>query len=631
VALIALMVLIVLGITGFLVSALNASTNRTVVDRTDNAEALAKAKTALVGWMATNAVESGERNPGRLPCPEAPGYIGDPEREGTAAGSCTLPKIGRLPWRTLGLPKLLDAAGEPLWYVVSPGWAYTSDPLTINSDSVGNLTVDGQANAAVALVVAPGGPVVTSGSAACAARTQQRGPMPPDFCNYLETALDLTVDPAATPLPTPTFSTVGPVSAFNDQVLKITAADLMPALEAAIASRMQRDLAPLLAAASTGSMPGASTTAPFYPFASAWSAAPSSTYAGTIGTSQGLLPLVRSRKYCAPTDAGCNATLRTKDCVEGSGGDEHCDLSTAVRWAVGTGFPNYDSSGNGREWTVTWSDGSKLDIEVTGGTSGSRIGAVYCAIPSYPSTPTQIDCTLYYGLTCGAGSCGTVQPIVTVTARTNTTAGRAFRRYNDALLSALPVTSTFIAGSGAFAWRTGANLGALRVKTDWRLPAASVEWWCDDLCGSTRIQIPSLYVEDDVPLQSRLRDEPEPPSGQTSQTKLYWFLKNDWRRLSYFAVAPAQLPGGSSPCAGLTCLSVDGVAGSLGTQQALLVLAGRALAGAASPRASLADYLEGLNADANLSDPTNPANRVFERRTVDKAFNDRIVFLSPRP
>jgi hypothetical protein len=81
----------------------------------------------------------------------------------------------------------------------------------------------------------------------------------------------------------------------------------------------------------------------------------------------------------------------------------------------------------------------------------------------------------------------------------------------------------------------------------------------------------------------------------------------------------------------LTCLSVDGVAGSLGTQQALLVLAGRALAGAASPRASLADYLEGLNADANLSDPTNPANRVFERRTVDKAFNDRIVFLSPRP
>ncbi|MDX1376011.1 MAG: hypothetical protein R3357_10635, partial [Burkholderiales bacterium] len=120
VALIVMVTIIALGATWLFVTAYTNAASRDALSRQDNARVLAEAKYALAGWMIRQAVEAGENNPGRLPCPEAAGYIGT-ANEGIAAGNCTLPAVGRLPWRTLGLPKLRDASGEPLWYVVSPG------------------------------------------------------------------------------------------------------------------------------------------------------------------------------------------------------------------------------------------------------------------------------------------------------------------------------------------------------------------------------------------------------------------------------------------------------------------------------------------------------------------------------
>jgi len=126
VALLVMVTIIALGASWLFVTALsNASASRNALGREDNGRVLAEAKHALAGWMIRQAIEAGENNPGRLPCPEAAGYIGT-ANEGIAAGNCSLPAIGRLPWRTLGLPKLRDASGEPLWYVVSPGWALTT-------------------------------------------------------------------------------------------------------------------------------------------------------------------------------------------------------------------------------------------------------------------------------------------------------------------------------------------------------------------------------------------------------------------------------------------------------------------------------------------------------------------------
>ena len=36
--------------------------------------------------------------------------------------ACVSLTLGRLPWRTLGLDKLGDDAGERLWYAMSTGW-----------------------------------------------------------------------------------------------------------------------------------------------------------------------------------------------------------------------------------------------------------------------------------------------------------------------------------------------------------------------------------------------------------------------------------------------------------------------------------------------------------------------------
>jgi hypothetical protein len=108
VALLVMVMIVAVGGSWLLLTAFNSAANRTAQSRNDNGRILAEAKGALAGWVVGQAVLAGENNPGRLPCPEAAGYIGT-ANEGIAAGNCTLPAVGRLPWRTLGLPKLLDA------------------------------------------------------------------------------------------------------------------------------------------------------------------------------------------------------------------------------------------------------------------------------------------------------------------------------------------------------------------------------------------------------------------------------------------------------------------------------------------------------------------------------------------
>jgi hypothetical protein len=136
-ALLAMLAVLVMGASWWLVTALNTPVNRTALHRSHNAEVLQQAKQALIGWAALQAIKDTEENPGRLPCPEAAANIGNPSFEGTASGNCTLPAVGRLPWRTLGLDKLQDADGEPLWYVVSDGWALRSSAaiMGINSNT----------------------------------------------------------------------------------------------------------------------------------------------------------------------------------------------------------------------------------------------------------------------------------------------------------------------------------------------------------------------------------------------------------------------------------------------------------------------------------------------------------------
>jgi hypothetical protein len=81
--------------------------------------ALAQAREALVAYAADRPINAAV-GPGYLPCP-------DLDDDGWAESTCgsqsgesgQSSRLGRLPWKTLGLPDLRDGHGERLWYAVS--------------------------------------------------------------------------------------------------------------------------------------------------------------------------------------------------------------------------------------------------------------------------------------------------------------------------------------------------------------------------------------------------------------------------------------------------------------------------------------------------------------------------------
>ena len=93
---------------------LDAAGRATLTER-----ALAQAREALIAYAADRPVNS-LVGPGYLPCPDLDGDGWAESTCGSLGGdSGQERRLGRLPWKTLGLPRLRDADGEPLWYAVS--------------------------------------------------------------------------------------------------------------------------------------------------------------------------------------------------------------------------------------------------------------------------------------------------------------------------------------------------------------------------------------------------------------------------------------------------------------------------------------------------------------------------------
>ncbi|MDO8351252.1 MAG: hypothetical protein Q7S94_08895, partial [Gallionella sp.] len=115
------------------VTALYRSSQNVQISRDKiTAAALAQAKEALIGRAVTD-----ENRPGSLPCP-------DTNNDGTAelfAGTNCPSYIGRLPWRTLGLPDISDGSRERLWYALSNRFRDNAAAEPINSDTLGNRPI----------------------------------------------------------------------------------------------------------------------------------------------------------------------------------------------------------------------------------------------------------------------------------------------------------------------------------------------------------------------------------------------------------------------------------------------------------------------------------------------------------
>lgn len=172
-ALIVMLVIMVMGAATFLVNSLSRSALQIKQDQ-KTSEALAQAKEALIGYAASVDL-TGSKRPGDLPCPDTNNDGLQEISCGNASGTTgQTQRLGRLPWKTLGLPDLRDGSGERLWYAVSNNFKYstrttcTNSNLTgcLNSDTPGTITVfasdgtllnDGGAGmGVVAVIIAPG-------------------------------------------------------------------------------------------------------------------------------------------------------------------------------------------------------------------------------------------------------------------------------------------------------------------------------------------------------------------------------------------------------------------------------------------------------------------------------------------
>lgn len=157
--LLVILVIIVMGVAAALVSSLGSTALKNARQET-TAAALAQAKDALVGYAITYGDTHSGSVHGYLPCPDSDASNGEGSSK-LSCGSKNISVIGRLPWKTLGLPTLRDGSGECLWYAVSG--TYKNNPKTdlMNWDNDGlfeMLDTNGTtvAQNVVAVVFAPG-------------------------------------------------------------------------------------------------------------------------------------------------------------------------------------------------------------------------------------------------------------------------------------------------------------------------------------------------------------------------------------------------------------------------------------------------------------------------------------------
>jgi hypothetical protein len=389
------LVILVMGSLYAIVSGLNTAAAEARLHREDVASlALQQAKEALIARAALDL-----NRPGSLPCP-------DRDNDGIAdllAGNNCPSYIGRLPWKTLGLPDLRDAAGERLWYALSADFT-DSDASAINSDTQGTLVVPGMAptGGIVAIVFAPGtvvgtqtrgGPLGASADSPCTWGVHENCKV----ANYLEgqnASIDLTYELSPRcergdcPVP------------FNDQLAIITHAELFAIVEPVVAKRIEKEIVPQLtndAAAdgyferwgialypSTGGKQRG-----FFPFAAPYDdpARLQDQYRGVLDQTNGLLPMSRdaatwvtwTNVQVAPVGPGTIDTgSPTPSCSPGIGGLE-CSLTyTCEAITPGCG------SGMGITLTARLQNVAKSLLLPTGLTDGSG----WSVSPAGPGTIT---------------------------------------------------------------------------------------------------------------------------------------------------------------------------------------------------------------------------------------------------
>jgi hypothetical protein len=586
-----LAVILAIGVSAVLISALNAALlDEATTIRTRNARALQEAKSALIGYVAKEVLDLTNDIPGRLPCPESPGDAGT-TNEGRAGSTCdpTFPvnkNIGRLPWRTLGLDKLVDASNEPLWYVASPGWVLGAATPVINSGTAGQLNVDGSGDV-VAIIIAPGRPLNVNPNAnqlaaGCQARNQSRndrGHDPasannPDYRDYLECQngsdpIDASFGSAVVE------NATNPV--LNDQVVYITANDLLNAIQGPVAERMQRTVAPLLSEFSDLWPSGN-----FMPYAAAFAAPESNPpvaqlcgpSAPTPQQTEGLLPL-------APTTGICHSTWGNFSISgAGPGSVTYVGCTTLITTNVRCTFRYYRLTALGL--AIHALTGGATSIDATVQATAPRAAASF----RQPLRPSDVIVS---------------SPDLTPQAATFTP-----QTDGDARLSLqVRVTGTDLCDFIVLGLVCHLLPGLLATGTDVWVEFPQL---ASPILQGTKLSAAVLAAGG--PPYNFLN----PAAGEPH----YWFMQNQWYRYTYYAVSPnasAAAAGGDITVNGFPAAN----GGSIDKRFVLAVMGPAVVGQVRGPAALMNQYLEGQNAD------TLTLPRTFAYQVYAAAGNDRIA------
>jgi hypothetical protein len=308
-AMIAMITLVTMVSAYLLSTALSRTTAEVRLESdTRSRDAMKEAKAALIAYAASQAwqVTGANDQPGALPCPAT-------NENGSDPGSCTTEstRVGFLPWRTIGSSELRDGSGNLLWYALSANFRKLAGTTIINSDTVGTLTITGNAPATqvVAVIIAPGSALNGQNRTSTA------------VANYLEGSNANTSD-------SDTFTTAQSSDTFNDQIMIVTQADLMAVVEPAVASRIETSIKPYITSYAS------QWSAYPYPAAFPQNSAAQSSYSGDTTLTTGMLPVTASLTY--PWTASSGAVTLTGG-TAGSITGVTCVAGT-VGWVVGTGW-----------------------------------------------------------------------------------------------------------------------------------------------------------------------------------------------------------------------------------------------------------------------------------------------------
>ena len=575
-----------LGFSSALIYALGKWRDPVTGTRNHNAEVLQQAKTALIGYVAKEVLDLRNNDvPGLLPCPETLGSPGT-ANEGVIGSSCkptnvAAKTIGRLPWRTLGLDKLLDASGEPLWYAVSPNWAFDGATYpVINSGTIGQLSVD-STNDVVAAIIAPGAPLIVNPNAnqlaaGCVARTQSRiadqahntsSTTNLDYRDYLECQASslLTFQSAVVDNATNSVS--------NDQIVFITSKDILNAIQGPLSERMQRTVAPLLSEFGDQWVAAGSK---FLPYAAAFKP-PEFNLAAT--------------DHCGPT-AAPQATEGLLPIAPNSGA---CSSDWAGSFS-GDGITSLGCSGTPTTCSFRYYRFTFLGQLLLGLTGANSISATLQATAPHAAASFRISPVQNVGdiaVTSGSASLGGfVKPAPTTT--------------GDVTMSVqATVASTNICKDSLLGGLLCGTLGGLFVTT--QTVSLQFAQLTTPILSGTKLSAAVKNGGASFNLLSPAAGDPH-----------YWFMRNEWYRYTYYAVASKDSAAASG--SNLTVSGFPAANGNDNDKHFVLALMGPAVTGQArGTAAAFTQYVEGQNA------VTTGSPRTFAYQVYASSGNDRLA------